>query len=501
MVNITVDGQEYSVDEKKNLIDALKDVGIHVPTFCYHPKLKVAGLCRLCLIEIEGVPKLQAGCATPVKEGMKILVSSEKIIKAREAMMEFQLINHPLDCPVCDKAGECKLQDYSFSTGQASTRYKEAKRFISQEVVGDNLLINHNRCILCLRCVRFSKEILNEESLERTQRGNNTVIACVKPGENALISHNYQGALSDICPVGALLNKNMLFKSRVWWYEKTQTICHGCSTLCKVTANVKNNEVYRYMPPENKEKDGYFICDKGRFSAPDFSKNRLYHFMINGKKKKSTETYAELYERFKKSGKVLIIGGTTESNEDLQKISEAVKLFEKNNKNTVWEFKTEDYMYKGDWNSQIDFLLTSDVRPNSKKAKEIAGDNGADKNSLKKAVKDADIIFVINELSAPFSYKTEDESALAENMVFQFLEENKGWDKTVLLTTHNNTAAKKANIAWPIQSFVEKDGTYTDKTNTEKKSAKSVKPPEGLKNSGELFEAFIETLSQKEAIA
>lgn len=507
MVEIVVDGIKVSVDEKKNLIDALKEVGIHIPHFCYHPALEVVGMCRICLIEtgmakidpqtkepvrnergevvVQWNPKFQAACNTPITAGMYVNVASEKVKKAREGVMEFLLINHPLDCPVCDKAGECSLQDYSFSVGHETTRYREVKRNIPQEKIGTNLLINHNRCILCYRCVRFDRDILGIHDLEMQARGNDTVIAYTPPEgtTGGLLNHNYQGALADICPVGALLNENTLFRSRVWWYQQNQSICHGCSTLCRVTTNVKNNEIYRYMPPEKPEVNGYFLCDKGRFSTTDFSRDRLYTYLIKGHGSKSTTVLPQIADFLTQAKKVVLVGGTTESCEDVDLILQLTEKLKTLGKEVFWEYKTMDYMWQGDWDKKVDFLLMLDQRPNSAYLRQkVSG--FSKREDFRKALLESDLIFVLNEFAAPYVYRTENYAQVEQVELFQLFEENSLWPKTILLNTHANQASARALSAFPIMAFPEKEGTFIDKAGVAKKSARSIKPPEGLLSSG-----------------
>ena len=482
MVNVQVDGKPYQLDEKKNLIDALKDVNIEIPHFCYHPKLSVVGMCRICLIEIEGVPRVQPACNTAVTENLKIKVASEKAINARAGVMEFQLINHPLDCPVCDKAGECRLQNYSFSVGGATTHFDEPKRTTPQEELGTNLLINHNRCILCYRCVRFDSEIVGVSDLEFKDRGGDTIIAYTPPTaeSSTLLDHNYQGSLADICPVGALLNKNTLFSSRVWFYEEKSTICHGCSTLCNVSSNVKNNEIYRYMPPTNPEQDGYFICDYGRFSASEFSKDRLYKYTIHGKSSVSKDVFSLLKTKISNNSRVLWVGGSTESNEEIQNIQ---NISHKVSSKVSWDYRTEEYMWNNEWNKQVDFLLSVDKRPNGR----FLRDNNLaatfkNKAEWLEAVKNTDFIFIFNEFSSPYTYLSSDKDMLRNNALYQTIEQNNLWNKVVLFTTHENEATNKAFISIPILSFVEKNYHFTDKNGLVKSSQPSITPPQGLLN-------------------
>ncbi len=495
MAKIFVDGAEYEVDEKKNLIDALKEKGVEIPHFCYHPKLSVVGMCRICLIEIEGVPKFQAACNTPVKDGMKINAFGEKIVKAREGVMEFLLINHPLDCPVCDKAGECRLQNYSFSLGNETTRYKEVKRNIPQEKIGTNLLINHNRCILCYRCVRFDREIVGINDLEMLSRGNDTIIAYTPPeteGEKSTyLNHNYQGALADICPVGALLNENTLFQSRVWWYESKESHCHGCSTLCKVTTNVKNNALYRYMPPENPAADGFFICDYGRFSGKAFSENRLYHYALNGNKVKSTEALSRFSEKIEAAKKILVLGGATESCDDVDALEAQINTWRAQGKEVLWDFRTDESLFH-DGTSQWDFLLSRDLRPNAKYLREKNATQLTDYAALDKELRASDLIIVVGELSAPYAYQTGEKHAnvpgltIAENVedthLFQSLNAALAWGKTALFTTHLNTAAELAAIAMPVLAFPEKSGSYVDKQGQKKVTTAVLQHVQGLQS-------------------
>ncbi len=501
MAKIFVDGTEHEVDEKKNLIDALHDKGVEIPHFCYHSKLSVVGMCRICLIEIEGVPKFQAACNTPIKDGMKINAFGEKIVKAREGVMEFLLINHPLDCPVCDKAGECRLQNYSFALGHDTTRYKEIKRNIPQEKIGTNLLINHNRCILCYRCVRFDKEIVGVPDLEMLARGNDTIIAYTPPetsGEKSTyLNHNYQGALADICPVGALLNENTLFQSRVWWYESHESICHGCSTLCKVTTNVKNNALYRYMPPQNPMADGHFICDFGRFSGKDFSANRLNHYVLNGEKATSKTALPALAQKIDAAKKILVIGGASEACEEIDAFSQIVGAWQAQGKTVDWDFRSDKDAFHGTENGQWDFLLSRDLRPNAKYLRDWSKTAFNDFASLAGAIRTADLVIILNELSAPFAYQTGEKHAhvaglsipeqVEDTALFDAINAATAWNKVALFTTHANTAAELAAITAPVLAFPEKAGSFRDKTGEVKKTTPVLKPVQGLESIAKIF--------------
>ncbi len=492
VVTIYVDEKEYQVDENKNLIDALKDIQIEVPHFCYHPKLSIVGMCRICLIEIEGVSKLQPACNTKIQEGLKIKVASERSIKAREGVMEFLLINHPLDCPVCDKSGECQLQDYSFAVGSETTRYNEIKRSVPQESIGSNLLINHDRCILCYRCVRFDREIIGVHDLEFEQRGGDTIIAYTSPDKKSKqLEHNYQGALSDICPVGALLNKNTLFTSRVWWFEQNQSICHGCSQLCHITANHKKNELYRYMPPE-KEENGYFICDQGRFSCSEFSKDRLFYYSNKGETSTLVVMLPKIQEKIDNiqmnhTNKILWLGGTIDSNEEIDELLALKAALNKKGKNIHWEYRTEDYMWQNKWEEQIDFLYMRDQRPNSKKCRNEKIECFNTQDEMKKSLRQFDLIFILNEFSSPYAYLSNNRELLYKNSLYQMIEMDNLWNRVVSFSTHKNEASEKALFSAPIKAFPEKNAHFTDKDGKVKKANQSIKPPKGLLSSVDII--------------
>jgi len=257
------------------MIEAAKAADIHVPHFCYHPSLSVVGQCRMCLVEVEGMPKLQAGCATPVKDGMKVHVWNEKVDKARKGQMEFLLINHPLDCPICDKAGECPLQDYSFNYGDVDSRYGEFKRTypgMDRTAIGPHVIQNMNRCIHCTRCIRFTQEITGTSELAFFKRGASTEVG-VFPGTP--LDNWMSACVTDICPTGALTPREFRFESRVWNLESTESVCNGCDVGCNIFIGHRSGQVFRYRPRVNPEVNDHWLCDYGRFSYERYETDRV----------------------------------------------------------------------------------------------------------------------------------------------------------------------------------------------------------------------------------
>src|SRR5881397_2394067 len=264
LINLTVDGAPVSVPPGTLVIEAAKQAGILVPHYCYHPGLPVAGVCRMCLVEIEKAPKLQIACATPVTEGMVVKTQSAPAKDARQSVLEFLLINHPLDCPICDQAGECELQDFVFQEGRAGTRYTEyAKRFNPVEDFGPDVLYVPNRCILCTRCVRFMEDVAQEQVLNVSERGDRAFIG-IHP--DARLDHPWAGNVVDLCHVGSLLSKDFLHKARAWELDKTASICTGCSQGCNISLDTRDEVVVRVRPRPNLEVNRYFICDHSRMN-------------------------------------------------------------------------------------------------------------------------------------------------------------------------------------------------------------------------------------------
>ncbi len=226
LVTVTIDGAPVSVPKGTTIIEAAKQAGILVPHYCYHPSLPSPAVCRMCLVEVEKAPKLMPACVTAVAEGQVVHVGSDKAKKAREGVLELLLINHPLDCPICDQAGECELQDYVFQEGRAGTRYSEyAKRYSPVEDFGPDVLYVPNRCILCTRCVRFMEDVAEDPVLNVSERGDRAYIGI---SEEQKLDHPWSGNVVDLCPVGSLISKDFLHKARAWDLDKTASICPGC---------------------------------------------------------------------------------------------------------------------------------------------------------------------------------------------------------------------------------------------------------------------------------
>jgi NADH-quinone oxidoreductase subunit G len=269
-------------NEKLNLVQAAMRGGVLIPHYCWHPALTVVASCRMCLVEVgerkpDGTiamqPKVVPACQTPAKDGTIVITNSDRARHAQQQTLESLLLNHPLDCPVCDKAGECLLQDYSFGFGRSQSRMIDEKNQPpNKNYIGDQITLFADRCIMCTRCVRFTREISGTAELQVIERGHHSEID-IFPGEPC--NNKLAGNVVDICPVGALCSKDFLYKQRVWYLKHTKSVCPDCSTGCSIHLDTNKNIVYRLRPRENPKAQGHFMCDLGRFG---------YHYVNSDKR-------------------------------------------------------------------------------------------------------------------------------------------------------------------------------------------------------------------------
>jgi NADH-quinone oxidoreductase subunit G len=269
-VSLVIDGREVTAPEGTMLHDAAKMGDVEIPVFCYEPKLgDPVGACRMCLVEIEGMPKLQTSCSTPIRDGMVVYTQTDRVKEAQNAVVEFLLVNHPLDCPVCDKGGECPLQDVAMGWGPGKSRFTDPKRHFQKPLELSPLVaIDRERCILCYRCVRFSQEVAEDEQLQLLERGDKTFVGTFD--ERPYIAP-FHGNITELCPVGALTNYTYRFRARPWDIEDAGSICTLCPSQCNVKYTVRDEHVARVLARDNAEVDDGWLCDKGRYGFQMFA--------------------------------------------------------------------------------------------------------------------------------------------------------------------------------------------------------------------------------------
>jgi NADH-quinone oxidoreductase subunit G len=321
-VTLVVDGREVTAPEGTMLVDAAKHGDVEIPVFCYEPKLgEPVGACRMCLVEIEGMPKLQTACSTPVRDGMVVYSQTDRVKEAQNAVVEFLLINHPLDCPVCDKGGECPLQDIALGWGPGKSRFTDPKRHFQKPLELSPLVaIDRERCILCYRCVRFSQEIAEDEQLQLIERGDKTFVGTFD--ERPYIAP-FHGNITELCPVGALTSYTYRFRARPWDIEDAGSVCTLCPSQCNVKFTVRDERVLRVLARDNAEVDDGWLCDKGRYGFQMFnSAERITRPMVRaGDGSLSPISWEEAVKRvadgFRNAGErsAALVGGGT-SNEE-----------------------------------------------------------------------------------------------------------------------------------------------------------------------------------------
>ncbi len=272
-VTCAIDGKEVVAKPGTNMIEAARQVGSEIPYYCYHPRLSIAANCRMCLVEVSNSPKLVAACQTPLGEGIAIQTTTGVVQDNQRSVLEFLLLNHPVDCAICDQAGECKLQDYYAKFDHLPSRLDGTKVLKNKrKVLGPLVVLDQERCILCTRCVRFMDEVPKEPQLGVFGRGSHERID-VFPG--SALDSNYAGNTVDICPVGALLSRDFRFRARAWFLSAAPSLCTGCSRGCNIFADFFGQETYRYRPRENEQVNKSWMCDQGRLSYKYVNRDRV----------------------------------------------------------------------------------------------------------------------------------------------------------------------------------------------------------------------------------
>lgn len=449
MPKINIDGKELEFNQGQTIIEAAKENGIEIPHFCWHPKLSVSGNCRVCLVEVEKMPKLVIACATTAAEGMVVHTTSDKALAARNAVMEFILINHPLDCPICDEAGECKLQDYAYQHSVGESRFVEEKNHKDKRVpLGPNVMFDGERCISCSRCIRFCDEVAKDPELTFVQRGDRVTITTF-PGQQ--LDNPYSMNVVDICPVGALTNRDFRFKSRVWDMSRTNSICNGCARGCNTEIWVRNNQVLRLVPRHNEKVNSYWMCDHGRLNTFKFvnADDRVDgpHLRSEGNLIKVgwDEAYAEAASRLKVFGKdeIAVLGSAYATFED----NFLAAKFAKN----VLGTGNLDFAHHIDPAFGDNILKNEDVTPNSNGAVlagVIPSKNGLDFNGIIKGIREGKIKALHILEDDLISSNPDLESIFAK------------LDLLIVHATNFNKTTVLADIVFPAATYTEKNGTY-----------------------------------------
>lgn len=323
-VKFKLNGREVEAPEGQLVIEAAKAVGVEIPHYCYHPVLGNPGNCRMCIVEVAGAPKPQVSCRTAVREGLDVKSDSEAAKRAQASALELHLVNHPLDCPVCDQSGECGLQDYYMKIGQYQSQVREDKQHKGKRIeAGPHVMLDQERCVLCTRCTRFVDDVTKTHELGIFKRGHTERID-LTPGK--VLDNAYSGNVVDICPVGALTDRDFRYKVRVWYLDKTDSICPGCARGCNISVHTNTKRpwhndgkrVARLKPRINMDVNGHWLCDEGRYGFGPLDKDRLGRVLRMKPQKQDTAwsvAAGEIAAALKKGGVAFAASGML-SNED-----------------------------------------------------------------------------------------------------------------------------------------------------------------------------------------
>ena len=457
MPSFELDGKTVEFEPGEKILSAAMRAGIQIPHYCYHPGMSVVATCRMCMVDVidmgngRPAPKLQTSCSMDAVEGMKVETMNEKVKDAKELVMEYLLINHPLDCPICDQSGECVLQDYSFEFGSGKSEMEYSKRVYGWRDIGTFVALERNRCIHCTRCDRFTREITGTNEFGMFNRGHELTVDTYS---DRPMTNQFQGNMADICPVGAITEKEFRFKRRVWKLKKTPSICVGCSTGCNVTIEYDKNEVFRLKPRDNPDVNKWWMCDQGRLTYKDLNirENRIAYPLgktAEGFQEISWENaFSAIQEKISElqptSNEVIGLVDTHASNEELYLFKKLLKEgFDSDQlffPDLEWEQPVSDFF--------INSLITSDKSPNRAGAR-MLGLKGA-KSSEEVTSKIPTGTKVLLVFGKPF----EDENLLSQAgnipLVINSAAWQSGWSET-------------ADVTLPGRLHSEKDATYTNK--------------------------------------
>ena len=463
MPTLTIDGKTFTVPDGTSVFEAARQNQVDIPHFCYHPKLSIAGNCRMCLVDIEKMPKPAISCNTVATEGMVVHTQSDKVKALQKNVLEFILVNHPIDCPVCDQAGECKLQQYYMDYTLTESRFREEKVKKPKKVdLGPYVMLDDERCILCTRCVRFCDEVSKTGELCVSERGDHSTLTTF-PGKQ--LDNKYSLNTVDICPVGALTSKPFRFQCRVWFLKSTPSICSGCSTGCNININHHDGKVYRYLPRENEAVNQCWTCDEGRLSYPFINENRIFRPIlrqddhaapasVDAALSEAAEAIARLAPE-----DVVFLGSAYESNENnaaLKKLAESLGVTD-----LQYSAHEVDHPYSDD------FLIKADKNPNRAGVERLGFKKFSGGTNLK-------VVVALEGLGKSDLQKLKEE----EPVLF------------ILLASNLSESVEYADVVLPTAVFAEQEGSFTNFQNRVQKFEKALEPEGEIRPAWRWIEAL-----------
>jgi NADH-quinone oxidoreductase subunit G len=483
MPKVTINGQEYDAAKGQTIIQVADEVGVQIPRYCYHPDIGIEGSCRMCLVEVAKAPKLMPACATPVADKMELRTDTPRVHQAVRYAMEFLLLHHPIDCPVCDQSGECWLQDYYMAHAGHDSRYPLGQKTRRKKAfnLGPLVKLDQERCILCTRCVRFTRNVTRTNEVQVFNRGHNSEIGIF---EDKPLNNPYSGNVVDVCPVGALTSADFRFKVRVWFLKGTNSTCGGCSTGCNLRIDhsaraigggipgytASDGKIYRTVGRRNVDVNKSWLCDEGRLSFHTMERwPRLRQASIRGEEKFVTDLLPEIHERFESIRKqhgeaaVAALGSATNTNEAL-------------------------FLMKKYFRGRVDFRFGKEVELYQKPQDELL--RRLDKHPNTHGAIDLDLN---GELNGLHGLREAAESGAIRAMWISFHPQLVGNDSpeipdeltkliaalefSVVSTTHDFDWARKASALLPMAAWAEEEGTYTNYAGRIQITNRAILPP------------------------
>lgn len=479
MPTITIDGKTIEAPEGSMLLPVALENGIHIPHYCWHPKLSIDGSCRMCQVEIEGVPKLSVACNTPVRDGMVVHTTSVKVQNTRRGVLELLLVNHPLDCPICDKAGECLLQDYSFAYGSRESKSAEPRRKLEKRKdIGPRMILDQERCILCRRCVRFCREITKTNELGVFNLGERSVLDVL---DDKPLANDYSICTADVCPVGALESKAFHHKLRVWFLKKTPSICPGCSNGCNITVDHYRNRVWRLMPRRNDAVNDTWMCDQGRLGYDYVNSEdrlRLPQMRRNGGLESAPwdEALAAVAGRLRdaaRAGGIAAIASPHLTNEESLRFSQLLAMC------GVTEVAVAVRLGGSD-----DFLIKAEKAANARGARDM-GLDATTVPAILQSVADG----LVSTLYVCGSDVLSADPALVERALARV-------EHLIVQDVAASALTERAEIVLPSLTFAEKTGTFTNGAGRVQTMQQAIQPPDGQPCDGEIFSQLMGVLGE-----
>ncbi|HLH30284.1 MAG TPA: 2Fe-2S iron-sulfur cluster-binding protein [Terriglobia bacterium] len=484
MPKVTINGQTYEAEKGKTIIQVADEVGVQIPRYCYHPDIGIEGSCRMCLVEVKGAPKLVPSCATPIADNMEVRTNTERVHQAVRYAMEFLLLHHPIDCPVCDQSGECWLQDYYMAHAGHDSRYPLGQKTRRKKAfnLGPLVKLDQERCILCTRCVRFTRNVTKTNEIQVFSRGHNAEIGIF---EDRPLNNAYSANVVDVCPVGALTSADFRFKVRVWFLKGTPSVCAGCSTGCNNRVDhsaraqgggipgytATDGKIYRTVGRRNVDVNKSWLCDEGRLSFHTLDRwPRLRHALKAGEQKPVDDLLPSIHERFESIRKqygdnaVAALGSANNTNEALFLLKQYFgghADFRLSNEVDLYQQRQDDLLRRLDKHANTHGAL--DLGLNG----ELGGLRGLRERAAKKEIRAMWIAFHPQLVGEDAPEIIDELRKLISALEF-----------SVVSTTHDFEWARAASVLLPMASWAEEKGTYTNYAGRVQITSRAVMPPE-----------------------